>query len=189
MMTIGGTLVRPDNDAVPTWDDVGYGLARINRYAGATTQPWTVLQHSIACWTYAQNVRWPAIAQLHCLIHDAGEAVTGDITNAWKSPDMKALQDELDRRIWDAYQIPHPGGMVRAMVRFADLAVLAAEVRLVGTPELRTRMAEWLGVDPTYVDDDADAAVQYARGLTLEASRSGQMFVKIVDRAITKARV
>lgn len=185
MMTIGGALVRPTTDAVPSLQDMGYGLSQIVRYAGATTTPWTVLQHSYACYHYAARQHWPWIARLHCLLHDAHEAVTGDVTNSWKTPDLRALQDNLDERIWASIGIAPPGGLVAAMVKLADLAVLSAEARLFTPAKTQAALREWLGTGE-YVDPNAEPAVLFGQRLAggITPTEAGRLFEGSVRRLI-----
>lgn len=134
MITATGTVVSPGGDNAPSLYDIGWNLSRIPRYVGGTPEPWSVLQHSYACAQYARETGGAPRVQLHALLHDAHEAVTGDIPYPWKSPDMSAFQEELDRRIFASLFIAGPTPDEAALVKKADEAILFAESKLVGGP-------------------------------------------------------
>ena len=180
-MTISGRNVKPDNNVVPTFYDVGFGLAGIRRYAGHS-KPWTVLQHSFACERFALYRGWAPIARLHCLTHDQAEAVTGDVTNDWKPDAMREMQDELDRRIWIEQNIAPPGPYIKVLVKYADYAILLAEAHRFGTtPPLADAIGKWLGIETP--ERDAINAVNSAFDMTAgyEQYRLAEMFV---DRVV-----
>lgn len=145
MITRSGAVVLPDNVEVPTLLDIGLGLADEVRYARQSRLKWTVLQHSIACDMYAASQGWPRIARLHCLLHDAHEAVIGDIPYPWKTQDMRERQEELDIRIRRSLGLREPGVAVARMVALADAEVLLAEVFVLGTDKQQAVVTAWLG--------------------------------------------
>lgn len=64
--------------------DIAWNLARINRYLGATNEPYTVAEHCLLLQEYAASQGRDARAQLAALVHDAAEAYTGDVTKPMK---------------------------------------------------------------------------------------------------------
>ena len=64
-------------------------LGRIARFGGATTLPWTVLQHSYHAYLIARVI-YPEVA-VQTLLHDFAEILIGDILKPFK---------------WDGYHAP-----------------------------------------------------------------------------------
>ncbi len=72
-------------------EGIGASLAKINRYAGRTPQPWSVAAHSLLVYELADRKPW-------ALFHDAHESVLGDAT----APGMKyaeAVSPSSDVRV------------------------------------------------------------------------------------------
>src|SRR6266576_743863 len=107
MMTLGGTLVQRDNTAAPDLSDIATALCRQPRFGGHTRVNWSVAEHSLLCAHLARSWYRGAI-ELHALLHDAHEAVTGDIPTTWKTDEMRALQAQLDERIYARLKLPQP---------------------------------------------------------------------------------
>lgn len=129
----------------PSLMDIAIGISRQPRFGGQTGRWWSVIGHSLFCDELVQRVlahpeRVPPTrverddyirrCRLAVLLHDAHEALTGDVPTPLKTPDFKAVQEDLDRRIFDAY---FPGGhamysgAVYGVVREIDLRALRAE--------------------------------------------------------------
>jgi hypothetical protein len=104
----------------PSLTDIAVGMSRQPRFGGQTKSQWSVLDHSLFCDELVRARaekgvptlggddeeavrRW----RLAVLLHDAHEALTGDVPSPLKTADFKAMQRELDRRIYNAY---YPGG-------------------------------------------------------------------------------
>lgn len=115
------------------WPDIAAGLAKICRFSGHTTAFYSVAQH---CCLVADTL--PPWQRLHGLLHDAHEAVLGDVT----TPVKNALwllggRDALDRLAALADEaIFRAAGLPPAMprdvapyIRHADLTLLATERR------------------------------------------------------------
>lgn len=54
-------------------EGIGAALAKINRYAGRTPQPWSVAAHSLLVYELSGRKPW-------ALFHDAHESILGDLT-------------------------------------------------------------------------------------------------------------
>lgn len=134
MITITGVEVNPGGETAPTLYDIGYGLAAVIRFGGHVRRPWSVLEHSYACAYYAEYCGDGPIVQLHALIHDAHECITGDIPRPWKTDDMRLLQAELDRRIYTVHGITPPDEATVKRVKEIDEEMLKAETMLIGPP-------------------------------------------------------
>jgi hypothetical protein len=97
-----------------------------------------VLHHSIAAAYLAktfyedQELIKPFYEEtmLAALLHDAHEAITGDVPKDWKPEIMAYMQDDLDARIYKKFGIPYPSPLTVARVKHVDKALLAAEARI-----------------------------------------------------------
>jgi hypothetical protein len=125
-------LANPTADAV-NFDDIAAHLAKINRWAGATTVPISVAQHSVMV-ADATPLEWRPYA----LIHDAHEAYLGDIPHPVKCALAKRgggdalarLQCALDEAITIAAGLVWPWpAAAAAAVHTADMRALATEWR------------------------------------------------------------
>lgn len=140
MITYSGVRVEPlslfggNYGGAPAITDIALCLGRVPRFGGNTRRWWTVLQHSIVC--ERMGVEAPPSARLYVLLHDAHEAVTGDIPAFWKSPDMKVLQDEIDFRLRASLGIRTPHPYEVEFVKQLDLRALRAEAWVVGPPSI-----------------------------------------------------
>lgn len=65
-------------------EDIAHHLAMINRFNGATIRPYSDAEHSLLCADIAKRVGASAIVQWACLMHDAHEFVTGDMSSPVK---------------------------------------------------------------------------------------------------------
>lgn len=85
--------------------DIAEGLAKINRFTGATREPYSVGQHS----TLVSRLVRPELA-LAGLLHDAGETYTNDDSRPKKmalerlAPGiLRRLNEPIDRAIWQKF--------------------------------------------------------------------------------------
>lgn len=118
----------------PSLSDIGLGLSRQPRFSGQGRHWWSVLDHSLFCHALGLREEYTASQQLAVLLHDAHEALTGDIPTPFKTDDMRALQGKLDAVIFAAY---HPGGLAeyKSVARFVhdvDKRAMLAEALVVG---------------------------------------------------------
>lgn len=79
--------------------DIAHALQNIMRFNGHTEKPFSVLQHSLIGARLAET---PA-HKLEALLHDAGEAYTGDIILPMKEvfPDLSTFEDKITGTIFD----------------------------------------------------------------------------------------
>lgn len=139
MLTQSGILVMPGGTTSPSLQDIAIGLGRMPRFAGQTRGWWSVLHHSFVVELIVRNglegfgrpPLWNAV-RLSALLHDAHEAVTGDVPTTWKTADLRHHQRDLDIRIADRFHSRI--GDADGMIRFADRIALLAEGFLVGPP-------------------------------------------------------
>lgn len=137
MITLSGRHVFPDNDGVPTLDDIAVGLARQVRFAGHTEIPYSVLQHTMVMTSFM-----PVEYRIFGLIHDAHEAIMGDTPRFWKHPEVKAYEQDLDERLTRALELPWPWPEVACEhVTRTDLQSCIVEAKVLG-------FAGWVRPEP-----------------------------------------
>lgn len=171
ILTASGREVSVANEVVPSLGDIAQSLSRIPRFAGHGKLPWSVLDHTLFCYALSKQgampYAFPALG-LAMLLHDAHEAVTGDIPTPVKTADMKSTQWALDLKIMDAY---FPGGydaydFQHAQVKKVDLQALLVEALLVG-PRAITSASDVLfhfGGLPRQADIETWNAPEYRPG-------------------------
>ena len=132
-------LARP-NPATITIRDIAAGLSKINRFAGATALPYSVAQH---CCVVARILRDGGAGletELYGLLHDAHEAMVGDIPSpvvvalgrcrSDTKEDISYLKKKLDAAIFAAVGLaPEMPALVEADVSYADRTALVTEAR------------------------------------------------------------
>lgn len=125
------SLHAPD-PATITLAAIARGLARINRWLGATELPVNVAQHSLMV-----GDRLPPPARIYGYLHDAHEYLWSDVMTptavaierdfpgfcAW----LDSRKSETDVAIRRALGVPIPSMEVRAAVHDADLRMAATE--------------------------------------------------------------
>lgn len=150
MMTHSGQMVGMHH-GVPTLEDIALSLSRIPRFGGHCRVNWSVLNHSLVCHRIALNDGAPRGLRLLALLHDAHEALTGDVPSPLKVPQLKELQKQLDARIFAEYL---PEGLYdNAAVHDIDYRALLAEAVTVGPPGLGMHnVVELFGSTPRPTD-------------------------------------
>lgn len=132
MMTRSGRLVLPDNNEAPTLEDIAWGLQHIYRFGAQTETPWNVLQHQLACEELARSEMLSDRILFFALMHDAHEAMTGDVPGTWKTKDLRQRQAGLDARIYQSLSIAPPSAIESEVVHSLDQRLLLAEARAIG---------------------------------------------------------
>lgn len=97
-------LLHPEEDMI-TIEDIAHGLSRQCRFAGHTTEYYTVAQHStIMCELV------PSKYALAALMHDASEAYLLDVPKPLKVllPEYTILEDRLMRVISSKFNFEYP---------------------------------------------------------------------------------
>lgn len=144
-------LLAPTPDMVAI-EDIAHHLALINRFTGATREPYSVAQHSVLC-----SLIVPAELRLTALMHDAAEAYVTDVSRPLKvamrdlaiyyDPDPVHVYDEIAERVEAAIGTKFGLDLVNLdpAVKHADLVMLATERVHFHSSSPR----EWdLGVEP-----------------------------------------
>lgn len=122
---------------IPTLDDMKIGLARENRYAGATTEPWPVLLHTFVGMHFV-----PDYLRTHFLFHDAPEVIGGDRPRPVKPKWMSEQEELVYVRILDAHGLHHPNEQEKKLLKHADDCAFMGELHTIAPP----------GLDDDYAD-------------------------------------
>lgn len=135
-VTYSGRNVTEGNTTHPSLIDLAVGMSRQPRWSGQSRRWFSVLDHTL----FGDDlIRHEASAhvRLAWLLHDAHEALTGDVPTPFKGAELRSIQASLDRRIAAAFM---PGGVptwaqCREEVKRTDRRTLLAESTLVGPPD------------------------------------------------------
>lgn len=137
-----------------TLTDGAYGLTstavslgRIPRFLGHVNTFYPVLAHSLV----VASLMPPEIG-VYGLLHDAGEAVFGDIPTPVKIPEVREYECAYMERFWENLNMPQPTDEIRVEVSLADRRALYAEARTLYLPN----WTEWVPVER----EEADALVR-----------------------------
>lgn len=118
-------ILQPDRKAFQDVGAIGQTLSRINRWNGHTWTPWSVLAHSVvAAWLVPP--RW----RLTALVHDAHEAICGDVCRPLREMMPQFLEIEQGWKHaaasrWDLDLT----GQCEAVIRVIDCHMAATEAR------------------------------------------------------------
>jgi len=89
--------------------DIAHSLSNLCRYNGHSLRHYSVAEHSVLVATYAQAVLHKSPVEiLHALLHDAGEAYTGDIATPMKEavPALRPFLKKIDAVVLGAFGLP-----------------------------------------------------------------------------------
>lgn len=120
--------VRPEQVKL---SDVLFSLAYINRFNGHAGQ-YSVLTHSRFCAALAAHDAASTETQLHCLLHDVGEAYVGDVIRPIKHRiqkkfDFERAENAARAAVYEHLQVDLPGISERSRVRYYDDLALVVE--------------------------------------------------------------
>ena len=139
---------------VPSVEAIAWGLGGIPRYLGHTKGALSVGQHSVACAEVARQLGYPKDWVRAALLHDAAEAVFGDVPGPLKAelPEdcayMRRL-GELEQRVGAHFNFKWP---LRDSVKDLDKVAYAAERmcwaknELAGVPTVPDRLTRPLNL-------------------------------------------
>jgi len=120
---------------IPDINAVARGLSRTQRFNGDTLVPWTVLQHTLAGFDLFPE--GDVVARFAWGLHDAEEALTGDIPKVFKTPEQSALGDEIRDRIYRALKFPTPVGPLADRIKEVDALLAVSEAEILSPPATR----------------------------------------------------
>lgn len=120
---------------------IAHSLANQCRYTGHCNRFYSVAQHSVL----VSQIVPPELA-LTGLLHDAAEAVLGDVARPLKQmlPEFKELEDRIEGIIFHQWGIPQP---LPQEVKDADMVMLATERRDL-MEEQQTEWGPTVGYEP-----------------------------------------
>lgn len=110
--------------------DIAWSLAQINRFTGHAMRPYSVAEHSLFVAELAARDGKTAFVQLACLLHDAHEAFTNDLSTPAKNAvglswgRFETLQADHVRRFLGVHEAFRQHG---GLINHFDLQALATE--------------------------------------------------------------
>lgn len=141
--------------------DIAHHLSMICRFGGASSDFYSVAQHSIHVSQICK--RYP----LHGLLHDAAEAYVGDMIRPLKhGPGMEAYRDAektLQAMIWERFGLRQPDAEIDLEIDDADNVMLFTEARDLVKCEPNSwrkhvEPSKWIRVTPTLSPKEAEEA-------------------------------
>lgn len=131
MITRSGKSIWPSTSPnytgdVMTPEDIAVGLASQIRFGGQFARKYSVLVHTIV----GSHIVDPDY-RLHFALHDAPEAVVGDMVATWKPEEVEALESEILGDLSAEYGCVWTPEAWEA-VKAADRACCAAEAHAIG---------------------------------------------------------
>jgi hypothetical protein len=115
-------LAMPLQDAICI-EDIAHHLSHINRFNGATSQPYSVAAHSVYCSWIVQGNR---NTKLSALMHDAAEAYVGDTVTPMKEmiPQIRHFEQGIWLAICQKFDL---APVLNENVKKADVRALVTE--------------------------------------------------------------
>lgn len=140
-----GRLVMPTNDVAPKASDIAHNLCRQARFNGSAPMPYSVMQHSlVVAAQMPPHLRWAG------LLHDAPEAVMGDVVRPWKPKEFSEREVIILDRILKSFGLPLFADWpdeVNMSLHEADMMAACAEAILLFGEDAREWCKPW--VEPT----------------------------------------
>ena len=127
---------NPKGSAI-TIHDIANALSHICRFTGHCHTFYSVAEHSVHCSNLV-----PEKDAYAALMHDAAEAVMGDVSRPLKSllPDYKRIEKRVEEAILAKFGLP---AQLPASVKEADMKMLRIEQR-----ECMLNHDDWFGTSP-----------------------------------------
>lgn len=131
--------------------DCAIQLSRINRFLGASRKPINVASHSLGVMIGIANSGGSRTQQLHGLMHDAHEALIGDIITPLKRMILQetnrfaGIDAVAEAAIYGHFHLPNMTKEDAAIVHEHDMKMLMTEKR-----DLMNSISQKWNVDPKY---------------------------------------
>lgn len=132
-----------------TLNDIAHGLGMVCRFAGQASRFYSVAEHCV----HVARLVPPQLGRA-ALLHDAAEAIIGDVSRPLKAmlPDYRTVEARIEFDIVDRFT-PHGQPMIdirHPAIKAADLAMCAVEAWFLMPPH----PAYWAGIgaDPDMVE-------------------------------------
>lgn len=186
MITYTGESVWPKGSehgdtGVPSLYSIGVGLGRMPRFAGQTKILYSVLQHSFVVADLVMPEH-----RIYALLHDAPEAIVGDVPTAWKTSAAKAHEEDLLKRISESLGIAWPWPRQAIIdVGYADRLALAAEAHVLGHAEAE-KWWPFGSVDLRAYDLTKSYALRLSDDL-FPADADGREYTENVNKCLSEA--
>ncbi len=124
----------------PSLIDIAVQTSRMPRFAGATRRWWSVLDHMLFGDYLLLQEKASRGLRISWLLHDAHEALTGDVPTPLKSAGLRITQAQLDQRIYGAFG--YDAAQDLEAIKRLDRRVMLAEVYEIGPPVTSQELRE-----------------------------------------------
>lgn len=130
---------------------IAWSLAQINRFNGHAARPYSVAEHSLlVCEIAERELGLNIHGQLAALLHDAHEAITGDMHTPGKRhiAGWRAWEERWEHFVRGCFALHTSSVLHAADIKRADLMALATERRDLLSPASTTAWACLGGIEP-----------------------------------------
>lgn len=118
-------------------------LGKEERFYG--TIPWTVLQHSIACWLVGQAVyEGDTLLTTHLLLHDLHEALIHDVPSFVKTKEFRAMEDQISSKMLSSLRIKPLSSEDIHYLKLIDSVMAYVEAFTFGSDPLINEVHDWV---------------------------------------------
>lgn len=122
--------LKPDPELISI-EDICHHLSQVNRYTGATMEPYSVGLHSVVVCRLAKARGWSEFTQLACLLHDGSEAYLADVAAPVKdAPEFefyRVIEARLQEAIFKRFLKAQPTGSQEGLIKMCDWDTFCAE--------------------------------------------------------------
>lgn len=133
-------------------NDIFLSLARINRFIGHASRPYSVGEHTINCYKMAKKLDYTNREKLLVFIHDWTEAYVGDCVTDLKSmmPMFKEVEHDVEIAICEYLGIEPPTEEENKKIKLVDYTMMLIEMRNITKHKWMERINDNTIVDMFY---------------------------------------